>query len=355
MRAARRARILGEIDLASGRCLEIGPLANPVVGPDVADVRYVDVVDRDGLLAHYAGHSTVDADAVPAIHFTLTRPDGTVATLAEAVGADAPYQHVVASHVIEHVPDMIGWLRDVAGVLEEDGALVLAIPDRRYCFDARRTPTTAGQVVQAHLDGDRTPSARAVVDHFLRAVDFSAERAWRGETPPEESAHPVDDVLRELARQRDGEYVDCHVWPLSPRGFADLVGDLLRLGFIDFAVERLTATRVGDQEFYATLRPLPRGGTRTAAVQEALAALDTLRDELPEESPAAQRPEDGDAVLRQQLADVAEQLARTRGRLVRVRAARDRARRQRDRALAAQAPRGGSGLPVRVARWVRRG
>ena len=51
MRAARRARIVGDIDLRRGRCLEIGPLANPVVDPEVADVRYVDVVDRDGLLA----------------------------------------------------------------------------------------------------------------------------------------------------------------------------------------------------------------------------------------------------------------------------------------------------------------
>ena len=41
MRAARRARIVGDADLRQGRCLEIGPLANPVVSPEVADVRYV--------------------------------------------------------------------------------------------------------------------------------------------------------------------------------------------------------------------------------------------------------------------------------------------------------------------------
>ena len=139
MRAARRARIVGDADLRQGRCLEIGPLANPVVGAEVADVRYVDVVDRTGLVAHYAGNPAVDPDAIPEQHFWLTRPDGTVSTLAEAVAADAPYQHVVASHVIEHVPDMVGWLRDVAQVLTWDGALLLAVPDRRYCFDVHRT------------------------------------------------------------------------------------------------------------------------------------------------------------------------------------------------------------------------
>ncbi|MDR7253570.1 hypothetical protein J2X46_002560 [Nocardioides sp. BE266] len=353
MRAARRARILGEVDLGLGRCLEIGPLSNPVVGADVADVRYVDVVDRDGLLAHYAGNPAVDPDAIPQIHFSLTRPDGTVSSLAEAVGADAPYQHVVASHVIEHVPDLIGWLRDVASVVAADGALLLAIPDRRYCFDVRRTPTTAGQVVQAHLDGDRTPSARAVVDHFLRAVDYPADRAWSGEAPPEAASHPVEDVMQQLARQQDGAYVDCHVWPMSPRGFADLVGDLLRLGLVDFSVERITATRVGDQEFYATLRPLPSGDARERAVAEALVTLRALHDALPDEAPAAQAA--GDDALRERLANVEDQLSRTRERLVKVRAARDRALRQRDDARAAGPAAETTGLRAGVARWTRRG
>ena len=281
MRAARRARILGDADLRQGRCLEIGPLANPVVGAEAADVRYVDVVDRTGLVAHYAGNPAVDPDAIPEQHFWLTRPDGTVSTLAEAVAADAPYQHVVASHVIEHVPDMVGWLRDVAQVLTWDGALLLAVPDRRYCFDVHRAPATVGQVVQAHLDDDRTPSVRAVLDHFMRAVDYSAEQAWGGEQPPTQGSHPIDDVRRHVARQQAGDYVDCHVWPLTPQVFAGLMDDLLVLGQVDFAVERITATRVGDQEFYATLRRLDRRRDPVVATEEARAALARLRAELP--------------------------------------------------------------------------
>lgn len=342
MRAARRARIVGDADLRQGRCLEIGPLANPVVDPDVADVRYVDVVDRAGLVAHYDGDPAVDPDAIPEQHFWLTRPDGTVSTLAEAVAADAPYQHVVASHVIEHVPDLVGWLRDVAQVLTWDGALVLAVPDRRYCFDVHRAPATVGQVVQAHLDGDRTPSARAVLDHFMRAVDYSAEQAWAGERPPTQGSHPIDDVRRHLARQQAGDYVDCHVWPLTPRGFADLMDDLLALGEVDFAVERLTATRVGEQEFYATLRRLDRRREPAAATEEARAALARLRSELPEEAPS-DREGGADLVPAHVVADLERQLAETRARLTRVRAARDRARRRLERARAEAAAAAGPG------------
>ncbi len=351
MRAARRARILGGVDLAHGRCLEIGPLANPVVSQDAADVRYVDVVDRAGLVDHYRGNAAVVPEAIPEQHFWLTRADGTVSTLAEAVASDGPYQHVVASHVIEHVPDMIGWLRDVAEVLADDGALLLAIPDRRYCFDVRRAPTTAGQVLQAHLDGDRTPSVRAVLDHFLRAVDFSAEQAWSGERPPDLPSHPVDEVLRHLARQRAGEYVDCHVWPLTPQDFAGLIDDLLLLGQVDFSVERLTATRVGDQEFYATLRRLDREDP--IGVAQARAALADLRSALPDESVSSHRVE-GTAVPAHHLADVERQLGETRERLARVRSARDRARRQRDRARADAAQKAeASGLLGRLGRRLR--
>ena len=355
MRAARRARILGDADLRQGRCLEIGPLANPVVGAEAADVRYVDVVDRTGLVAHYEGDPAVDPDAIPEQHFWLTRPDGTVSTLAEAVAADAPYQHVVASHVIEHVPDMVGWLRDVAQVLTWDGALLLAVPDRRYCFDVHRTPATVGQVVQAHLDGDRTPSVRAVLDHFMRAVDCSAEQAWAGEQPPTQGSHPIDAVRGQVARQQAGDYVDCHVWPLTPQVFAGLLDDLLALGQVDFAVERITATRVGDQEFYATLRRLDRRRDPAVATDEARAALAVIRSGLPHEGPS--RSGDADVVPAHVVADLEQQLAETRERLVRVRSARDRARRERDRARAqatsSAAPRDDTGLVGRLSRRLR--
>lgn len=358
MRAARRARIVGDADLGQGRCLEIGPLANPVVSPEVADVRYVDVVDRAGLVAHYDGNPAVDPEAIPEQHFWLTRPDGTVSTLAEAVAADAPYQHVLASHVIEHVPDMIGWLRDVAQVLTRDGALLLAIPDRRYCFDVHRAPATVGQVVQAHLDGDRTPSARAVLDHFIRAVEFSADQAWAGEQPPAQGSHPIEDVRRHLARQRAGDYVDCHVWPLTPQVFAGLMDDLLALGQVDFAVERLTATRVGEQEFYATLRRLDRRRDTAAVAAEARSALARVRSALPDESACPQHG-DRDVVPAHVVADLERQLAETRERLAKVRSARDRARRERDRARAEAAtttdgPRDAAGLVGRLESRLRR-
>ncbi len=52
-----------------------------------------------------------------------------------------PADLLVASHVIEHVPDLITWLREIASVLKPTGQARLAIPDRRYTFDLLRVET----------------------------------------------------------------------------------------------------------------------------------------------------------------------------------------------------------------------
>jgi hypothetical protein len=331
--AERRALILADVDLGLGRALEIGPLGSAFVTREMADVRYVDVVDRDGLVAHYGPDPTVDTDAIPEIDYWLTRDDGTVATLAEAVAADAPFHHVVASHVIEHVPDMVGWLRDVADVLVDGGALLLAVPDLRFSFDALRPAATVGQIVQAHLDGDRIPSFRAVYDYARTAVPFPTGPAWAGTWPPEERLNPMPRVRSLVERQQSGEYVDCHVWPLTPVHFVDIFVDLIEFGVVDFTVERVTATPFGHHEFYATLRRVPRALDRDQWVEQALPALVELRDSLPEEERTWPHQVTEARLLKRQ--DVLERrLERAEARLVEVTEARDRARSQRDRARA---------------------
>ncbi|QSR31897.1 hypothetical protein CFI00_15545 [Nocardioides sp. S5] len=336
----RRELILGDVDLEAGRTLEIGPLASPFVTRAMADVRYVDVVDRAGLVAHYGSDPTVDTDLIPEIDHWLTRDDGTVATLAETVATDAPFHHVVASHVIEHVPDMVGWLRDVAEVLVDGGDLLLAVPDLRFSFDALRPAATVGQIVQAHLDQDRIPSYRAVYDYARTAVPFPAAPAWAGAWPPEERVNPMPRVRSLVERQQRGEYVDCHVWPLTPVRFVDVFVDLVELGLVDFAVERVTATPYGHHEFYVTLRRIPRTADRDEHVTDALARLGEIRASLPEEErtwPHQVREAqllERQAVLERRLARAERSLAAVTGARDRARVQRDRAREQRDRARA---------------------
>ena len=150
----RRARLLERIDVDNQRGLELGPLHNPLIERDGTQVLYVDHADTATLRRKYEGHDVgeiVDVDVV------WDR------RLASALGDRAPVGYVVASHVIEHVPDLVGWLGELAEVLATGGALSLAIPDKRFCFDRRRAESRLGEVIEAHLQARLRPSRRAGV------------------------------------------------------------------------------------------------------------------------------------------------------------------------------------------------
>jgi SAM-dependent methyltransferase len=263
----RRARVLQDLDPSVGRGLEIGPLFSPVVSKDEADVCYVDVYPTPVLRDVYADNHGLPFEDFVDVDCALEQ-DGEIRSLSAATAAHGPFDWVVASHVIEHVPDVISWLADVADVLVDDGRLVLAVPDRRFCFDACRPATTVGEMLLAHHNGDTKPSVRAIFDHYSSAVSISASDAWSGMPGDVRRIHDLDYTRGQLRKSlEDGQYVDCHVWLFTPASFVEQLSVLAELGHLDFVVESMEATAVGDMEFHVTLRRLPRrlSGTARAA------------------------------------------------------------------------------------------
>jgi SAM-dependent methyltransferase len=257
-RLARYGRVHDLLAPECGSGLEVGPLYDPMVRRHEADVRYVDLHPVDLLREHYSNHPGVPLDDIVDPDFHLIGPDGT-RSLPEAVQAAAPFDWVVASHVIEHVPDLIGWLDEVAQILVDDGRLVLAIPDRRFCFDAIREPTSIGEMLLAHRNGDRAPSVRAVYDHYSRAIILDPPAAWAGEPPnPAGRIHSQAYALERVRRQQEGQYVDCHVWLFTPASFVEQLVELESLGQTSFIIDELIPCAPNELEFYARLRRVPR-------------------------------------------------------------------------------------------------
>ena len=75
----------------------------------------------------------VDVSAVEEVDYIS---DGRPMT--EVIGARHRFDWIVASHVIEHVPDLLAFLIDCEALLKPGGSLVLALPDKRCFFDALR-------------------------------------------------------------------------------------------------------------------------------------------------------------------------------------------------------------------------
>jgi hypothetical protein len=281
---ARRQSYWELHDFGSGHGLEVGPLHRPIVLKEEGDVSYVDVYDRDGIVRHYESDPAVPVADIPEIDFHLIQVDGTTQTLVEATAKGAPFDWVMASHVIEHVPDLIGWLAELAELVRDDGTLVLAVPDKRYCFDVHRPPTTVGQMVEAHAAGNQRPSVAAVYDYFSSVVHYNVRHLWKGRMPTFDSRiHTLEEARHHVERTLNGEYVDCHVWLFTPASFLRQLHELRITGRSAWYVERLEPTPYRDLEFRVVMRRLARGTDTTRDLPDEILAEGDMPDWLVEQ------------------------------------------------------------------------
>ena len=268
-----RADILASlIDAARQRGLEIGPLDRPMVTRDMGPVEYVDRASRDDLLAAYEGHE-VDARRIPQIDHVWGEQ-----SLLECVGGGRDYDYVLASHVIEHVPDLFGWLGEIAAVLADGGLAVFFAPDKRYTFDARRPVSASGEFVDAYVRRLRRPDVRQIFNHIYETRDLQA--------PPLDEAALTERARQGLERGREaqaaGAYLDTHCWVFTPRSLVDALDLASRLDLLPFEIVRVEQ---GADEFLIALRRLSRDlapEARRAAFSASVARLALAADDAPD-------------------------------------------------------------------------
>ena len=257
----RNEQLLFGLDTASRVGLEIGPLVSPVVTKEQGTIRYMDHLGTEALRAKYRDDPAIDVSRIVPIDFVQ---DGR--RLAECVNGEK-FGYVIASHVIEHVPDMIGWLEQVAEILDDGGHLCLAVPDKRYSFDCRRPDTTAGALLEAYFEKRKVPAVSNVFDHFTEVVVADTGTMWSGAVAPASLprqnpawAGPIAHEFLAMIRRQiaEGTYIDVHCQVFTPASFLGILERLAYLRMLDFAVDGFCETPRDRLEFYVRLRKLDR-------------------------------------------------------------------------------------------------
>lgn len=82
---------------------------------------------------------------------------------------DESQDFVVASHVLEHLAEPLGFLAEIHRVLVPGGLALILLPDRRYTFDRVRPPTSLAHLIEEH-DGEVTEVDDDHVREFLLAT-----------------------------------------------------------------------------------------------------------------------------------------------------------------------------------------
>src|SRR5262249_27417752 len=202
------------LNLATMVGAEIGPLNKPLVRKSAGKVFYLDHTDTASLRLKYANDPNVEVEDIVDVDIVWGQQ-----SLTEAFGPDVKLDYIVASHVIEHVPDMIGWLEELRSVLRPGGRVNLAVPDRRFTFDYLRQETQLADLLTAYLSRAKRPQVREILDFVLHVTKLDLAEAWDDRIRPADlkPLHSFDQAAG-LARAsvEDGQHHDGHLLVCHP-------------------------------------------------------------------------------------------------------------------------------------------
>jgi hypothetical protein len=249
---SRRKRILGNIDTAIMQGVEIGALANPIIRKEDGRILYVDFLDTQALIRNYASDPHTDTTKIVQVD-AIWGADRLRDCLPSGFKAD----YVVASHVAEHVPDLLGWINEISDILNDTGQIRLALPDRRYTFDILRQESQIHDVLDAHLRKTRVPLPRAILDFLISFRTVSAKEAWLGQIDREalEPMYKINTAFEAASRVFEtGVYQDTHCWVFTPRSFAKLMEQAVEAGLLRLGCVAFHDTKPFELEFFVGLQ-----------------------------------------------------------------------------------------------------
>lgn len=224
----RRVRILS-LCKKNGQGLEIGPSFNPIAPKrEGYNVDILDHATAEELKAKYTGHG-VDVSKIEPVDFVWKGQP-----IDELIGHAARYDWIIGSHVIEHLTDPVSFLIGCSKLLKPDGVLALAVPDKRYCFDFFRWPSSTGDILQAWSERRTRHSTGAVFDHLSLACRKGGDHAWErlhsGEFSLAHDFLEVANIFNSYGTNDD--YLDAHAWRFTPSSFRLILHDIRQLGLV---------------------------------------------------------------------------------------------------------------------------
>lgn len=232
-----------------GLGLEIGPLHAPIAAKrDGWRVETLDHATTKTLRERYRDSPDVDATLIEDVdHVSDGRP------MPEVIGTAGRFDWIIASHVAEHVPDLLAFFSECEILLKPAGRLILALPDKRQCFDALRPPSTTGQVLQAHFELRKRHPPGHGYDYLAKAVELGGRYAWHpeqtGQLHIQYELEAAYSLYRALVASSD--YHDLHGWVFVPQSLRLIVEELHQVGLIGLREEILHETM--GVEFFAVL------------------------------------------------------------------------------------------------------
>lgn len=232
--------------------IEISPLYRPTVRKEDGCVYYADYCSAE---ESRRKHADYEHDEIMEVDFVWTPGR----RLRECVPHEYSFDWAISSHVLEHVPNPIGWLTEVFEVLNDGATFSIALPDKRYCYDKFRRTTDAADLIDAWIRDQAIPSPYQLFDFLSRSVDGSGEWGARAF----DTADRFEDAKRHytdknaldfvLASWTTGDYFDVHCSAFTPDSFASVFKQIRDLGLLNIEISEPVVAR---DEFFIQLKKM---------------------------------------------------------------------------------------------------
>jgi hypothetical protein len=242
-----RVEILLEGLSKNQRGLEIGPSFRPLAAKkDGFNVKILDHATAEELAAKYKTHG-VDVSKIEKVDFVWRGERFKKLVKGEK------FDWILASHVIEHTTDLIGFLQDCEAILQKNGELRLVIPDKNFCFDQDRECTSLGRVIDIFEIGPKIQTIGSAADYYLQVCRKNGMIAWDKNTRGViTKMHSLNEAKKAIRETKQGKYLDIHNWVFEPHSFTKIFESISLLNYTSLKITRIIPT-VG-HEFFVFLK-----------------------------------------------------------------------------------------------------
>jgi hypothetical protein len=271
----------------SHRGIEIGPFYNPIAPKNHGwKTVIVDFTDQNGLLEIARNHTSKDirerTDYIEPVDVVWRGQPLDEACL--SINRDG-FGYLIASHVIEHVPDVVGFLKQISRLANDDFVLSLAVPDCRLTFDFFKPLSTTADALLAHRSNRKLHSPETMFVARAYMAWRGGAGAWQPGSSAEfsfpetlDSAH--QQYLSYLSGIENGTqtYVDSHCWYWTPSSFMLMMLELNHLRYIDFVIDDIVPGPAS--EFLVRMKRGHHGLSDSDLHSKRLQLMMTTREEL---------------------------------------------------------------------------
>ncbi len=229
--------------------LEVGPLDRPFIDKSEYTVFYVDYFDESQLRDKIQGNNNRNPNDIVKLDYVLHGQD--ISTV-----VDRKFDYVFTSHVIEHLPNLFGWLNDIAKILNPGGIVFSIVPDSRYCFDLERPQTSLGELIENYTLNRRKPSPRHAFDQRFYHKNIKPFDLWSDYIKHKEKVKRTFSVNESynMFKKAQVVYHDCHVNTFTPDSIKECLDESKKIGIHQFKTIKVSQTQKNKLDFLIAIQ-----------------------------------------------------------------------------------------------------